>query len=192
MEQPLDTADILATLRQLNAAVTKPLWLFGGVAVDFLVGRWTRQHGDIDLNALSCYREELTRELGCIGYRTTDSGWLTEWFQEGSGKRLEIVFLDQKSAGAAELNIPHGARVGLPGRYPMVRGYLDGDRFATLEGVKFRVCSPAGEWLARMKTQDLVGGRGPSPKIEHDLRLLESLLSEDELGKLRILVGRSG
>jgi len=38
MKPALRYADILATLRELNASITKPLWLFGGVAVDFLAG----------------------------------------------------------------------------------------------------------------------------------------------------------
>ena len=36
---------------RLNSVLSQPVWLFGGVAVDFLVGRWTRPHGDIDINA---------------------------------------------------------------------------------------------------------------------------------------------
>jgi hypothetical protein len=48
---PVSEVEILDTLSLLNARLSEPVWLFGGVAVDFLVGRWTRPHGDIDLNA---------------------------------------------------------------------------------------------------------------------------------------------
>ncbi len=63
MGTPLTNDEILATLRELNENVTQPLWLFGDVTVDFLVGRWTRPHGDIDLNTLSTFRGELTLEI---------------------------------------------------------------------------------------------------------------------------------
>ena len=49
---PLDPDEILASLREL-AGISEPLWLTGGVAVDFLAGRWTRPHSDIDLCALA-------------------------------------------------------------------------------------------------------------------------------------------
>ena len=48
---PVSEAETLDVLSLLNARLSEPVWLFGGVAVDFLVGRWTRPHGDIDLNA---------------------------------------------------------------------------------------------------------------------------------------------
>jgi len=185
MKTALSTTEILATLREVNAAATAPLWLFGGVAVDFLVGRWTRPHGDIDLNALARHRGALTEQLGRIGYRTADTGWLTQWFQDGTGRRLEIVFLEETADGAVELVIRAGDPVGVPGRYPIVPGYLDPARTATLEEVTFRVGSPAGEWLARAAGTDVVGGRPVEPKLAHDRRLLETLLSADERERLR-------
>lgn len=156
MKPALRYADILATLRELNASITKPLWLFGGVAVDFLAGGWTRPHGDIDLNTFAEYREDLTQELRRIGYRTSDTGWLTQWFQEGSGRRLEIVFLERGADGTAELHICDGDAVGVPGHYPTAPDYLDPARTAVLDGVRFRVRSPSGEWLARASGVDVV------------------------------------
>jgi hypothetical protein len=179
--------EILATLRELASGVTTPLWLFGGVAVDFLVGRWTRPHGDIDLNALAAHRAPLTLELNRLGYFTTEHGWLTQWFHQTTGRRLEIVFLEQRTGDHTELVIRHGDPIGIPGRYPMVDGYLDATRFATLAGVTFRVCSPVGEWLARAAGLDVVGGRKPEPKLEHDKRLLEGLIPASRLAQLHAL-----
>jgi hypothetical protein len=186
----LNNADILATLCELNANITKPLWLSGGVAVDFLVGRWTRPHGDIDLNTFTEYRDDLTQELHRIGYRTSDSGWLTQWYQDGSGRRLEIIFLERSAGGTAVLHIHAGDAVGVPGRYPILPDYLDPNRFATLDGEKFRVCSPAGEWLARANGIDVVGERVREPKLEHDRRLLETVIPEEELAHLRSILAR--
>lgn len=69
-------------------------WLLGGVAVDFLVGRWTRPHEDIDLNTFAEFRVDLTCELHQIDYHTSDSGWLTHWYQQGSNRFIELVFLE--------------------------------------------------------------------------------------------------
>jgi hypothetical protein len=179
--------EILETLRPLAATVTTPLWLSGGVAVDFLVGRWTRPHGDIDLNALAAHRPSLTLELNRLGYFTTEHGWLTQWFHQTTGRRLEIVFLEQTATGHAELVIGEGDPVGLPGRYPMVEGYLEASRNATLAGVTFRVSSPEGEWLARATGRDVVGGRRYEPKLAHDTLLLEGLIPASRLAQLRSL-----
>ena len=181
----LNGDEILATLRELSAGVTTPLWLFGGVAVDFMVGRWTRPHGDIDLNAFSRDRETLTRELNHIGYYTVNTGWLTHWYQTGTRRFIEVVFLEQLPDGKIELCIRDGDPIGVPGHYPIVEDYLDPKRFGELAGVRFRVGSPAGEWLARASGLDVIGGRTALPKLEHDRRLLESLLEPDELEKLR-------
>lgn len=179
--------EILETLHELASSVATPLWLFGGVAVDFLVGRWTRSHGDIDLNALAAHRAPLTLELNRLGYFTTEHGWLTQWFHQSTGRRLEIVFLEQAPAGRTELVIREADPIGIPGRYPMVDGYLDPTRFATLAGVTFRVCSPEGEWLARTAGLDVVSGRKPEPKLEHDKRLLQGLIPASRLAQLHPL-----
>jgi hypothetical protein len=114
MHPPLANDEILATLRELAAGVSTPLWLFGGVAVDFLVGRWTRPHGDIDLNALAVHRDRLTEELARLGYFTEDHGWLTQWFHQTTERRLEIVFLEHDTDGRTTLVIREGDTVGIP------------------------------------------------------------------------------
>ncbi|HEY4249459.1 MAG TPA: hypothetical protein VGM64_21735 [Lacunisphaera sp.] len=184
MDSSISTSVILDTLRELNEKVSIPLWLFGGVAVDFLVGRWTRPHSDVDLNTFAESRIALTEQLSRIGYRTSDTGWLTHWWQDGTGRGIELVFLDRTEDGSAELRIPLNASVGIPGHYPLWPGYLDLARVATLDGVSFRVGSPAGEWLGRAKT--VISGRSRKPKIEHDLALLEPLIPPHELIHLRL------
>lgn len=184
MGPPISTSLILETLRELNERVSVPLWLFGGVAVDFLVGRWTRPHSDIDLNTYTESRAVLTDQLRGIGYRTCDTGWLTHWWQDGTGRGIELVFLDRSPGGLTELRIPPDAPVGIPGRYPLWPGYLDPERFATLDGVSFRVGSPAGEWLGRAKAA--VAGRTREPKVDHDLALLEALIPAHEIAQLRL------
>lgn len=182
----MSRSEILQTLRLLGAGLREPVWLCGGVAVDFLVGRWTRPHGDIDLVAYRDSRDRLTDELTTIGCRrTADQGWLTHWALGEQVWRLNVVFLERAAHHSGALVIRPGYPIGIPGRYPMPPGYLDPNRYATLEGVTFRVGSPSGEWLARAGGARVVAGRPPDPKIEHDRRLLKGLLAPAELAALR-------
>lgn len=181
----VSNSEILQTLTRLNAGLSGPVWLFGGVAVDFLVGRWTRPHGDIDLNAYSQHREQLTRELNAIGFHTPDTGWLTHWAYREAQWQLEVAFLELGPEHSGVVVIQPGEAAGTPGRYPTLPGYLDPNRYATLEGVTFRVCSPAGEWLARTTGLEVIEGRPLDPKLQHDRRLLEEMLTEAELTALR-------
>jgi len=180
--------EILSTLTALNTSLSQPVCLFGGVAVDFLVDRFTRPHGDIDLNTYSEYRPQITRELNAIGFYSHDTGWLTHWHRQPSSWHLEIVLLERAPHHSGTLVITQQEATGNPGRYPLLPGYLDPDRFAMLDGVSFRVCSPAGEWLARSPGNTVIDGRPPDPKIEHDRLLLEALLTPQELASLQKMV----
>ena len=189
MNDNLANEAILQILNALNAALSQPVWLFGGVAVDFLVGRWTRPHHDIDLNAYCDSRQQLTLELNSIGLFSADQGWLTNWAKPDGRRVLEVVFMERGPDHSGVLAIPAEDVVGAPGRVQTLPGYLDPDRFAELDGVRFRVCSPAGEWLARMRGSALVAGRViTEPKVQHDLRLLEGLLTDAEMQELYKIV----
>jgi len=148
-----------------------------------MVGRWTRAHSDIDLNAWAGDRVALTAELQQLGYRCQDQGWLTHWWQDATGRFIEVVFLERDERGDAVLKIPQGAPVGIPGTYPLWPGYMRGERFGELEGLRFRVCSPAGEWLGRKKS--VIAGRSVESKVTHDLALLEGMIEVEELKRLR-------
>jgi hypothetical protein len=178
--------EILETLRLLNDGLSVPVWLFGGVAVDFLVGRWTRPHGDVDVIAYDDTRDQLTKELTAIGFRSPDTGWISHWALADAAWRLEVVFLERALDHTGVLVISPGAPVGTPGRYPMPARYLDPTRYATLDGVAFRVCSPEGEWLVRANPNQVVAGRPLDPKIEHDRLLLEGLLGPSAIEALRL------
>jgi hypothetical protein len=186
----ISNKEILETLTGLNSVLSRPVWLFGGVAVDFLAGRWTRPHGDIDINAYASDRGQLARELNAIGFHTNNSGWLTHWTRGKAEWRLEVVFLERGPADSGILVIPPDDPIGVPGRHATLAGYLDPNRRATLDGVTFRVCSPSGEWLARVSAPGIIKGRPPDPKIERDRILLESLLPAAELATLRDLASR--
>jgi Aminoglycoside-2''-adenylyltransferase len=174
----IEPAEVCERLRAL-AITAPPLWLSGGVAVDFLVGRWTRPHKDVDLVALEPDRGQLQRELAEGGFLLVQDGaWTTRWsLGAGADADVEIIFVEPAAPDTGVLVVPEDDPAGgRAGRYPFVAGYLDPRRFRVLDGVRARVCSPEGEWLNRVTGGDLVPGRGSDPKIRHDVRLLESLL----------------
>jgi hypothetical protein len=175
--QPAEILDVLRTLR----SVALPMWLSGGVAVDFLVGRWTRPHKDLDLVAFTPHREQLERELSACGLAMAhDEGWTTRWTVAGRrGADVEIVFVQPASPQTGVLVVPRDDPThGQARRYPFLAGYLDPRRYRELDGVRYRVCSAEGEWLNRLADADLVPGRKPEPKLQHDVQLLQLLIPE--------------
>jgi hypothetical protein len=157
------------------------MWLSGGVAVEFLVGRWTRPHKDLDLVALTPHRGQLEPELAALGLALAhDEGWTTRWTVAGRrGADVEIVFVQPASPQTGVLVVPaDDPGPGRVRRYPFLAGYLDPSRYRELDGVRFRVCSAEGEWLNRLVDADVVPGRKPEPKLQHDLRLLQPLIPE--------------
>ncbi len=177
---PLSRSQLLVLLHTLTR-VKASFWITGGVAVDFLVGRWTREHKDLDVIALLPDRSRLEDELIALGFQKTfDSGWTTRWsFDTGSGYSpdLEVIFLKPLVPNSGTLAIAPGDPAGAtPGRYPLPPGTLDPARRASLDGMSFCICSAEYERWARLRSTTLVPGRRLEPKIEHDLRLLEPLL----------------
>lgn len=175
--QPAEILDVLRTLR----SVAPPLWLSDGVAVEFLVGRWTRPHKDLDLVAFAPQREQLERELGARGLALAhDEGWTTRWRVAGRrGADVEVVFVRPAWPQTGVLVVPVGDPTqGRARQYRFLAGYLDPGRYRELDGVRFRVCSAEGEWLNRLVDAGLVPGRRPEPKLHHDVQLLQSLISE--------------
>jgi Aminoglycoside-2''-adenylyltransferase len=172
------TTEILDVLRALGN-VASPMWLSGGVAVDFLVGRWTRPHKDLDLVAFTPNRRQLERELGARGLVLAhDEGWTTRWAAAGRlGADVEVVFVEPASPHTGALVVPAADPTHERARrYPFVARYLDRHRYCELDGVRFRTCSAEGEWLNRMVNVELVKGRKPEPKLHHDVQLLQSLI----------------
>jgi hypothetical protein len=184
-------ANILQHLRALDG-ITPPLWLTGGVAVDFLVGRWTRPHKDLDLIAFSPTRAALQTELGARGFSLAQEGaWNTRWAFAGADADLEIVFVEPAEPWTGVLVIPQNDPTsGRAGRYPLLPESLDPLRFAVLDGVRFRVCSAESEWWSRIISGNLVPGRSMEPKIRHDLDLLEQLVPESRRNELSAQAGR--
>ncbi|MGE6256838.1 nucleotidyltransferase domain-containing protein [Heyndrickxia sporothermodurans] len=62
---------ILSEINAISAEIGCEFWLRGGWAIDFLLGRVTRAHDDIDLVTWIQHREQLERALADAGYKQT-------------------------------------------------------------------------------------------------------------------------
>jgi len=123
----MDEAAVLDVLRRLDGL---PLWLAGGVAIDFHVGRWTRDHHDIDLVAFADDRATITAALLARGFEPQrDRGWITNW----TGG-MSIAFEDRVDATTGNLVVRDASDGVVPGIYPGVPGNLDPDRWRSLGG----------------------------------------------------------
>jgi hypothetical protein len=186
--------EALETLRMLGS-LDSPLWLAGGIAADFHVGRWTREHDDVDLVTFDEHREPLTDELHTIGFaKTADDGWITRWTRCGRAVgEVSIAFMERAGADTGNLVIrPEGSRGGRinTGVYPGVAGNLDADRYGEVDGIRFRVVSPQDEWVFTKSFATMHPGAEPGDTDRHNVALLESVLDADELERLARLVGR--
>lgn len=192
-DRPLSKDEALETLRILGR-LGVPLWLAGGLAADFHVGRWTREHEEIDLVAVEGDRSALLEELVSLGFtQTDDRGRITRWTRTGRDLgEVSIAFMRRVAADTGDLVIQpeHETQGVVPGIYPGVPGNLDADRYGSVEGVRLRVISVEDEWVFATGYTAFRPGARPRPTVAHNLALLESLLTEEDRERLRPLAGR--
>jgi GNAT superfamily N-acetyltransferase len=175
----LTKREVLSTLARLSDL---PLWLAGGVGVDFHHGRWTRDHHDIDLAAFAEDRGLLESALRTRGFELTrDRGWITNW----TGG-MSLAFLERVDATTGEIVVRDSSDGVVPGIYPCVPGNLDRTRRRTLEGVEFPIVSADDEWVYTMGFRAF--RPGAATRDARDRRLLEAEI--DDIDRLRPLVAR--
>jgi hypothetical protein len=190
----LTKSEALETLRILGS-LGVPLWLAGGIAADFHVARWTREHDDIDLVTFEEHRDAVASELAAKAFtKTSDDIWITRWTRMGRDiGEVSIAFMRRDDGTTGSLVItPEGSRGGhiAVGVYPGVTGNLDAQRFRILQDVTFRVVSAEDDWVFTHSFSVMHPGAQLGPTDVHNMALLESVLSTDERERLRPLVGR--
>jgi GNAT superfamily N-acetyltransferase len=173
--------DKQTALQTLRALADLPLWLAGGIAVDFHLGRWTRDHHDIDLVAFSEDRARLSQELRSRGLEMTrDRGWITNWT-----RNISLAFEERVDTVTGNLVVRDLRDGVIPGIYPGVPGNLDPSRVRALDGVSFRLASAEDEWVYTMGFRAFRPG-APLREPTH-LRLLETMIPD--LDALRPRIG---
>jgi hypothetical protein len=125
---------VLAELDQVFADRGMTYWLFGGWAVDFHIGRVTREHGDIDIAVWSGDRTRLTGLLLDRAWHHTpepEEDGYTCFTREGV--RLEVAFLARDAFGHVYTPLRDGR-----GEWP---ADSFGDSVARLHGVSAHLVS---------------------------------------------------
>jgi len=181
--------EVLARLRVLTR-LERPVWLAGGVAVDFHVGRWTRDHHDIDLVTFEEHREGLDEELTHLGFeRTHDRGWITNWTNAGRNPgEVSLAYerrLDDTTGALVMLPSYDGVKQGI---YPGFPGNLSLGHFGTLDDIRFRLSSAEDEWAYASAFSIIRPGARTRPTVRHNLDLLETVI--ENLDVVRAHAGR--
>jgi hypothetical protein len=131
------TAGQLAAIDWLHAALTErtiDYWLFGGWAVDFHVGRVSRDHEDVDLAVWRSDLAQLRSLLSAEGWvHAPEPGEDGYTGYERAGVRLELAFLVRDDTGIVYTPLTDGRGDWPPDSF--------GDAVAELAEVQARVVS---------------------------------------------------
>jgi hypothetical protein len=131
---------ILGEIAELARGVNADLWLRGGWAMDFFLGRITRQHDDIDLFTLETQLVALDVTLQALGYRPTGNApreQQRDYLRNGYDVSITPLRL---SADGAPL-VAGGRFQGEPWPTDMLRDAGSGE----LAGLKMRYIAPAAQ-----------------------------------------------
>ncbi|MGW6281500.1 nucleotidyltransferase domain-containing protein [Kribbella sp. NPDC055071] len=151
-ERVLDLLDLLA-------GKGIEVWVDGGWAVDALVGRQTRQHGDLDLGVVRPQLDAAVEALGTVGYELTDARYVevTVQLTHAEGHRLDLHPSTPMPGGGTEQIDFAGNRFFIP---PPVEGRIGG---------RVVRCLPLETQLHTHQGYEL------RPQDLHDLELLRGL-----------------
>lgn len=156
--------EILREIAGIFSSFGGSFWLRGGWAIDFLLGRITRPHEDLDLVTMVECRDRLERELAAAGYeRFPVSGRQTDFRKNGTD--IQVCYVTYTEDGKIMLN-------GLP-EWVWREDALQTEMFS-LDGISACVLNP--RQLLEEKEVYRENGRIPRPKDEESKKLLRKLI----------------
>jgi hypothetical protein len=171
-EQARAQLAVLGDIGALLAALRVRCWLRGGWAVDFLLGRITRPHADLDLVLWARHRRRARRALLDAGFRLVRETPVQTDLRK-DGQDVSLVFLARAPDGAV---ITHG----IPD-WTWPAGSLP-PRPRRLHGVAARVVDPR-QLLAEKEGYERGTGRPPRPKDLESIGALRRIVAEQPPGK---------
>jgi hypothetical protein len=154
--------EILGQLQALFSAHRVRWWLRGGWAIDFMLGRVTRSHADIDIVIWARHRERVKLALLEAGFTSSREWPPTQSDYELHGEIVSLAYLDRTpdgrviTAGIPVWEWPRGAL----GRSPL-----------TLEGIAARVVGPRQLHWEKASTERGTG----RPLRTKDVKSMETL-----------------
>jgi hypothetical protein len=159
--------EILRTLQALFAANRIRWWLRGGWAVDFMLGRITRPHGDIDIVVWAPHRRRLYRLLAEAGFDLAREWPPTQTDFQIHNEILSLAYLTRTSNGRV-------ITAGIP-VWEWPDGSL-GRRPRHLEGVAARVVGPRQLHWEKASTERGTG-RPLRPKDVTSMETLREIIA---------------
>lgn len=141
-------------------------WLRGGWALDFHLGRVTREHADVDLVTWLRHRERVRGLLVAQGFGVVAGYRPPQLVLEKRGQEASFLFVARTDGG----------QIVVPGyeAWPFPAGALP-DRLVTLDGVRSRVMSPSA-LLGDKEGHELWSGKPLRPKDRESMALLRQLV----------------
>lgn len=157
------TLDALSEISALLQSHNIRFWLRGGWALDFLLGREVRPHGDLDVVVWQRHAGKIRPLLEAAGYTFRDRGFVAQMdFRKGKAAISIVLLQRQQNGNVTPYRLP--SWVWLP-------DLLGGLR--ELHGLKCRTLTP--QQLIHEK-QTYEGTAPLRPKDVESLRLLNTLI----------------
>jgi hypothetical protein len=164
-----NTQSQLNVLREIDDICSShgaSFWLRGGWAIDFLLGKVTRIHSDLDLVSLQHHRSEIEQAMVKAGFRQMPvSKFQTDFLKDGVD--ISFVFVEVSNEGRI-------FAYGIPD-WEWRSDALQ-TQFFQLQGILVKVLSP--EMLLEEKLVYEEGtGRKPRPKDFESMRILREIIN---------------
>ena len=167
MEQ--EQLNVLREIRSICKSREIRIWIRGGWAIDFLLGRITRAHSDVDLVSLVQYRDELEEALVAAGYEKIPVGEFQTDFQKDDVD-VSFVFVRYEESGEIVAN-------GFPEW--VWRSDALSMKECHLEGISIPVLSPH-QLLEEKQVHEQGTGRKLRPKDLESMRIIQGIIDSIE------------
>ncbi len=163
----------IALLREIDAFLREArmrYWLRGGWALDFIIGKVTRAHQDIDLVTWKRHEARIKRAFADHGFSQTQSrpGTQLNFEKDGVDVQVNLVLRARGEIWLAGFAAPTDSPC-----WP--EAAMDGPLYE-LPGLTCRVISAAGQLREKEKTPEWLG-RKPREQDIQDMETLRSLLA---------------
>jgi hypothetical protein len=158
---------ILSEITSLCVSHKLEIWLRGGWAIDFLLGKVTREHSDIDLVSLIPYRPIIEQILVKAGYTSIPvSEFQTDYMKENID--ISFVFVIKSDDGKVIAN-------GFP-EWQWRADSLSSSPI-TLHGITATVLSPH-QLLEEKEVYESGTGRKLRPKDYESMRIIRGIIGD--------------
>jgi hypothetical protein len=159
--------NVLQEINDICTSLNATFWLRGGWAIDFLLGRVTRSHSDLDLVSMIQHRNELENALVNAGFQQIPvTEFQTDFLKDGVD--ISFVFVERSNEGRIfAYSIPD---------WEWRSDSLQTQKYQ-LQSVSVHVLSPQ-MLLEEKQVYEEGTGRKPRPKDLESMKILSGIIDE--------------